>query len=244
MTPKSNVLITTMTHNGRIEHLSLILSLLKRQSYKSDICVWNNSDYSVLLDGVSLFKGDNDFSLMQRFVPAILSDYEYVFYVDDDIDVGELFVEYALSCLKQMPEKTILVGWGSTGLKRVSENVFDRNEQYGYIVKNKEPINVDIGTSGCIFCRTELLAPMFMIRVHRSLCSSDMLLTAGHHIYNKGQLSIPPHSGDETNMIKSFFDWHYSGINSKPGFLSKRNILLAYLVDKIGWRPPSWQDPQ
>lgn len=232
-----------MTHSKRLEHLPVILRELKEQTYCCDYCVWNNSEYNIFFDNIRVFRGFNDLNPMQRFVPAIISDYEYIFYCDDDIQVGRQFVEFAISYLSNR-NSTILVAGGSLILKPTDDGGFQRDEHWGMSALNNKEILVDIGASGSVFCKSDLLRPVFLVHIPYEIMNTDIAMSVAHHLYNKGDLIIPPHDDVSTRMIENFHPWHSTGRNSAPDFTNTKNGLLRYIMQTTEWAPPSWQRKQ
>jgi len=228
-----------MTYDSRLTTLPLIISNMRQQSIYADLCIWSNCTKNLHLDNdILLFKGNNQCGLMQRFLPALVSNHEYVMYRDDDLLVGTKFLENAISEIEK-DYKIIVSASGSIIPHPISqESVQNRIEILGYRIHNKDNIQVDIINSGCFVCHRKMLEKIFCLSTPVLFNCVDIVLSVAHSMLNMGTLIVPKHNSPDDGILE-YLETHNSGVNSKPVFAQERSEMILNLI-RQGWKPDSW----
>lgn len=244
----SRVLCIIMTYNR--EHLIYqAVDQAYKQTVPVDVVVWNNSPKSYsgtpLFREVHVFHGINEVGLHQRFVPALLYPHEHVMFLDDDLIIGNRFLENSLSIIEDN-EKALVVSMGSVIRNPFNQhNAENRIAIIGNRVKNKQPWHLDIGSMGACVCKRKHVATVFQQGFIPPHPAEEIAFSMMHKVFNRGEIILAPHDDPDSQGIVSFLDEHYSGLLSSPLFRTRQQIILS-LGSKFGWHPyamdyPEWQ---
>lgn len=245
---KSDILSIVITHN-RNHLIPRLISSVKKQSLLTDICVWDNNykgKHPIIDDDILLFKGINILGNWQRFLPAMVCPHKYVMFIDDDIEIGRLFLEKALTILSQYSNAVVTSGGSVIDLPMNEQNIYKRHQIYGMKVKNANLWHLDLGQTGCMVCHKNHIKAVFSSGIIPPFFCDDILFFVSHSVYNDGIILLSPHEKKDEMGIVNFDNAHLSGACSRSDFVDVRNKMLFLLYEKLKWNPraqtyPEWK---
>ena len=199
--------------------------------------------------GVKLIDSSINLKYFGRFSIAQFVNTKYVWILDDDVIPGEKWIEkclnlssignYIISCAgRRIPKNTYFLGTRNEMHKHYFGDI---TPGYNYHFC-KENTLVDFGCNGWFF-QTEWIRTFWQVPPLTLEMSEDMHLSAicklklGVQTIVLGQL-------DEggTGNLKIAYGRDQFASWTKPGFYEKRENVLNYLIDDLGWRPILWDN--
>ncbi len=229
------LLTIIMTYDKRLNDLPQVVANAKQQSIKTDVCVWANTDADLGIDDedVIIMRGNNNWSLTQRFVPALVSNYDFVLYQDDDLLIGSRFFENAIDYIKTRPD-TIVVCGGSV-IRHPYDAAAIKARKFSFGKHLTDPLHVDMPCSGGIVCRPANLTGMFAIQKQLKLSSIDCIMAAGH----TGDFIVLPAKADPNADWLVFLPSHAQGqCDMSDRWKEKRQAEVEIVAASGIWGKP------
>jgi glycosyltransferase involved in cell wall biosynthesis len=154
----------------REENLETIIRGVKRQSFIRDIYVLHNFPSKVKLEGVINIVSAKNFGCIFRHSIALLSDADYVLFVDDDIELTVDFSMRFMEAIKRSPRAVI--GLFGKNIKREDlENPYSKGKN---VMPSKDHQFVDI-----VKGRVHLCARRELYRLFKFISDNKIVPQAG-----------------------------------------------------------------
>lgn len=210
--------------------------------------------YKDRFPNLALVRSDFNFKYFFRFCIATLSDTTYTFLVDDDVIPGTSWLE---TCVEKCNRYNAVIACSGRIIpnadyrmeewEKFDPNVLpdyfignyntDQSLTYNFCAKDKQ---VDYGCNSYFF-KTEWIRHFWSVWPYTYASGEDIHLSASLKIVSGIDTYVPAQLSEETsgNLRKAYgTDAVASWV--QPGFVSIRESIFRYLIEKENWTPILW----
>jgi hypothetical protein len=228
------VMSVVMTHGPRSRIVSQAVAAIKAFTIFSDVFIWNNGPYDLVVPEARVVNGVNDWGEVQKLtLPLILNEYDVFFYCDDDLIAHPLFLEHAVRMLGA--HKDFLV---CTGGSVIEGNDPLRRRWIPSASFPPKPFYADFADLGCFVILRQNVERMLRYRVMNSQpWGTDDLFFSASYWENGGVIYVPEQPTLSRRCVQ-MSSAHRTGLCSGPGFAEQRNKAIRELAVR-GWRRKS-----
>ncbi len=246
------VILTIWKRNNLLEQLDSLFSQTVKPSVIWVIQCENHVNISQIFKyypEISYLKSSVDLKYFGRFSFAQYVKTKYVWIVDDDVIPGKKWIE---KCLHTSSRGDYII---SCAGRRIPNNCYflgTRNEiekhYFGDITPSftfhfcKENTLVDFGCNGWFF-QAEWIKTFWQVPPLTLDMSEDMHLSAVCKLkLDVKTIVLSQNNEENTGNLKIAYGRDEFASWTKRGFYEKREEVLHYLIDNLGWKPILWNN--
>ena len=224
------VMSVVMTHGPRSKAVFKIAARIRSFTIPSDVFIWNNGPYDLVVPEARVVNGVNDWGEVQKLtLPLVLDEYDVFFYCDDDTTVHRLFLENAVRILGA--HENFLVCAGGSVIEG------DDPGRRRWIPSSSfppKPFYADFADLSCfVMLRPNVERMLRYGAMNSQPWNTDLFFSASY--WENGGVIYVPEQPTLSRRCVQMSTAHRTGLCSGPGFAEQRNKAIRELAAR-GWR--------
>jgi SAM-dependent methyltransferase len=139
-------------------HVDKVMQGIRRQSFVRDIYVFHNAPSSKKVRGAINIFADKNFGCISRHAAALLSDCDYAFFIDDDLELWEDLSERFWAAIAEDPESIIGLFGNTIDMRARPEELYGSGYRNRIVLLQRY---VDIVVGRCMLVKRSLIPHVY-----------------------------------------------------------------------------------
>lgn len=208
-------------------NLDTVVEGIRRQSFIRNIYVFHNAPSSKKVKNAVNIYADKNFGCISRHAVALLSDCDYAFFIDDDLELCEDLSERFLWAIANEPESIIGLFGNTIDMKATPDTLYGSGHRNRVVLSKRY---VDIVVGRCMLVKRCLIPQVYSYTdYYRHPLVDDIMLNLSVQMVTKKPAVMIPSSPAE---IRTLGQNH--AVCDRDGHYEERCRVIHDFIDK-GW---------